>query len=57
MADQPSAVVVEERLVLVDAEGNVTDDWGQAVRGEVTETLADGTTRSTLFDLTATSPR
>lgn len=43
--------VVEETLILTDADGNITEDRDQAVGGEIVQTLEDGTTRSTLFDL------
>lgn len=43
--------VVEETLILIDANGDVTEDRDAAVRGEILQTLTDGSTRSTLFDL------
>ena len=43
--------VLETTLILLDADGNVTEDRDAAVSGEILETLADGTTRSTLFDV------
>ncbi len=43
--------VVETTLVLVDANGDPTEDRAKAVAGEVLETLADGSSRSTLFDV------
>jgi len=45
------ADVVAEKLILVDANGNLTEDRDAAVRGEVVQTLADGTTRSTVFNV------
>lgn len=47
---QPDVVVATE-LVLVDADGQITEDRTAAVRGEVVETLADGSTRSILFEI------
>lgn len=43
--------MVEETLILTDADGNITEDRDQAVGGEVVQQLEDGTTRSTLFTL------
>lgn len=43
--------VTETTLILTDANGDPTEDRDKAVGGEVLETLADGTTRSTLFDV------
>lgn len=43
--------VVEETLILTDADGNLTEDRDKAVGGEVLQVLEDGTTRSTLFDV------
>jgi hypothetical protein len=45
--DEPA--VVDEQLVLVDSAGLPTEDRTKAVGGEVTQHLADGSTRSTLF--------
>jgi len=39
-------------IILVDADGLVTDDADRAVRGEIVEELPDGTIRSTLFTTT-----
>lgn len=52
-------VVVKTVLILVDAQGQVTDDRALAVGGEVLETMSDGVTRSTLFtiDPSATEAR
>jgi len=47
MAEEPT--VVGEQVIWVDAHGDVTQDKAAAVRGEVLQTLSDGTTRSTLF--------
>lgn len=43
--------VVDETLILVDADGKPTDDKAVAVGGEIVQTLDDGTTRSTLFNV------
>jgi predicted metal-dependent peptidase len=43
--------VVAEQLILVDHRGNVTEDGDRAAGGEVVQTLGDGTTRSTLFEV------
>ena len=51
------ARVVAEKLVLVDADGNLTEDREVAVRGEVVQALADGTTRSTVFNVDRTTGR
>lgn len=48
MAD---AKVVAETLILVDAEGRPTTDKAAAVGGEIVETLDDGSTRHTLFNI------
>ncbi len=53
MTDEP--MVVDRQIVMVDADGNVTDDKAQAVRGEVVETFEDETTRSTMFTVGAES--
>jgi hypothetical protein len=45
------AAVVDEDLVLVDGAGNPTEDRAKAVGGEVTQHLADGSTRSTVFTI------
>lgn len=49
--------VVDETLILVDADGKVTEDKAAAVGGEIVETLADGTTRSTLFNINRPTER
>lgn len=41
--------VVERHLVMIDADGELTDDRDAAVRGEITESMSDGSVRSTLF--------
>lgn len=46
---QPEAVEVVR--ILVDAQGEVTEDEALAVEGEILEKFADGRTRSTLFTL------
>jgi len=51
MDGMTDADVVAEKLILVDANGNLTEDRDAAVRGEVVQTLADGTTRSTVFNV------
>jgi len=38
-------------LILVDADGKVTDDRDKAVRGEIVEADADGQTTSTMFTI------
>lgn len=43
--------VVAEVVTFVDAEGNITDDSATAVRGEVVESMSDGTTRTTQFTI------
>lgn len=47
--EEPRAVA--ERVIWVDAHGQVTDDKDLAAGGEIIETLADGSTRSTVFTL------
>lgn len=49
--------VVEETLILIDANGEVTENRKAAVRGEVSQRLSDGTTRSTLFDVDSPTSR
>lgn len=46
MADEE---VVDEEILMYDAEGNVTEDEDGAVTAEVTQTLADGSVRHTLM--------
>lgn len=41
--------VVERTLILVDVQGEVTEDRAQAVGGEALEVFSDGRVRSTLF--------
>lgn len=49
--------VVETTLIMVDADGNRTEDRAAAVGGEVLETLGDGTTRSTIFEINPPTER
>lgn len=49
--------VVEETLILTDADGNVTENRDEAVGGEVVQRLEDGTTRSTLFEVDPSTGR
>lgn len=46
MADQE---VVDEEILMYDADGNVTEDKDKAVTAEVTQTLADGNVVHTLM--------
>lgn len=41
--------VVNEEILMYDAEGNLTEDEDKAVTVEVTQTLADGNVRHTLM--------
>lgn len=41
--------VVDEEILMYDAEGNVTEDEDKAVTAEVTQTLADGNVIHTLM--------
>lgn len=53
MADQE---VVDEEILMYDADGNVTEDEDKAVSAEVTQTLADGNVRHTLMRARPSSP-
>jgi hypothetical protein len=46
------AEVVVERVILVDADGRVTQDRSEAVRGETVREYDDGTVESTVFVIT-----
>lgn len=48
--------VTETTLIMVDAEGRTTDNRDEAVRGEIVETLSDGTTRSTMVTIVQKPP-
>lgn len=41
--------VVDEEILMYDADGNVTEDEDKAVTAEVTQTLADGNVIHTLM--------
>lgn len=45
----PEAGVFPSRIIMVDENGDLTDDPARARRGEVIETLPDGTERVTAF--------
>jgi hypothetical protein len=45
--------VTSETLILIDAAGEVTEDRSRAVRGEILQSMSDGTTLSTLFTIEA----
>lgn len=51
------AQVVSEQLILVDADGHVTEDRERAVRGEVVRRYDDGSEQNTLFELSADRDR
>lgn len=46
---QPAALESKPQLILIDKDGQITTDRAAAVRGEILETLPDGSVRSTLF--------
>lgn len=46
---QPQAERPPSTIIMVDRDGNLTDDPALAVSGEVVEQLPDGTSRYTTF--------
>lgn len=45
----PETGTYPSRIIMLDVDGNLTDDPAQAASGEVIETLPDGTERVTAF--------
>jgi len=52
--DEPK--VVKEQIIMLDESGNIIDSPERAVRGEIIQTLSDGTELSTIFIVSASEP-